>query len=133
LHGGVLFFNSAHVRHARPAVQKRCQFVQLLRRTDGVDLDAAIILIPDPAPQAEVIGIFFHKPPETDTLHAAGNEPAPRLDFPAFQCADSFSPSGSPSSMRSWIVERNTFAVNGLGIKLNPISTTYRCTTCRSS
>src|SRR3569833_41864 len=76
LHFRLDLFKSAHFREARTLMQMRGQLVQLLRGADSIGLHAAIVEVPDPAGHADVPGGAFHERAESDTLHAAGHQPA---------------------------------------------------------
>lgn len=108
-------------------MQQCGQPVQLVGRTHGIHLDAAVILISDPAAHTDLSGMFLNEPAEADALHVAGNEPASRALFQT--CA----PTGARPDRASLTAEVSRWGVNGLGTSAKPFSTTYFCTTWRSS
>lgn len=85
LHGGFAFFNPAHIGHARSPMEQSGEFIQSIRRADGIDLDAAVILIAHPAAQTEALGVLPHEPAEPNPLHAPRNKPLARFDRRVFQ------------------------------------------------
>jgi hypothetical protein len=81
LHGSFTRFNSPDVRRARPTVEQSGKLVQLPCGTHGVDLNAAVVLVPDPAAEADSAGMFRDEPAETDALHAPGYKPGAGFDL----------------------------------------------------
>jgi hypothetical protein len=81
LHGGFARFNSADVRRARPTVKQSRKLVQLRWGTYPVDLNAAVVLVPDPAAEADSACMFRDEPPEADALHAPGYKPGAGFDL----------------------------------------------------
>lgn len=86
LNRGFLLLHSPNFGHRRTAVKAGCQPVELFGISDGVNLHTAIVFVAHPPTQPERRRIFLHKPPETDALYAAGNEPAAGLDFVPHHC-----------------------------------------------
>lgn len=118
---GFLFFNAADFCHARTLVEEAGKFIQLVRHPDGVDLNAAVILVADPTPQTDTVRVLLYEPTESDPLHSAGDEPAARLGRSPAQFCGSATPMDSNSV---WTAERKDPIVNGFGRSLKPFSTT---------
>lgn len=126
LHGGFPRFNSPDFRHAGSLVEEAGELIQLFGVAGGVNLHAAVILIPDPAAEPDPARVLLDKPAESHTLYPAGNKPRSSLGG---RLAQVF---GSPSEM-AWIsastADRSPLSEKGLGRSRKPFSTTYRCTT----
>ena len=130
MHGGFLLFNTAYFRRSRAFMQEAGKVVQRSRRTDRINLHAPIVFVPHPTPQTERVGVCLDKPAEANALHATEHIPAARYGWRLRQCFDSAAPSVSIIASTS---DRNDLTVKGLVIRRKPLSTTYRCTTWRSS
>ncbi len=92
LHGGFAFFNPAHVGGAWPLMQQPGEFIEPIKRTDGVDLHTSIVLVAYPTAKTEALCVMPHEPAEPDPLHAPRNKPLARFDRLVFQ------PSGSAAA-----------------------------------
>jgi hypothetical protein len=129
LHGRFLLFNSTNFRRARAAMQKRGKAIEGFGVADGVNLDAPIVFIADPATKPNFVGRLLDEPAEPNALYASGDEPAAGGYFGGLQLGGSGLPSRSlPAGFESpsvaSIVARKLLIVNGFGINRNPFSTT---------
>jgi len=127
LHAGFLLFNPAHFRHAGSGVEQSGETIELGGSSNGIDLHPAVILITDPARQADLLGMLDDEPPETNSLYATGNEPAPGGGRGTAQCCCSSIMAGSmvgfPFSTSSTDSARRC-RVNGLATSAKPFSIT---------
>ena len=117
MHSGFPRFNSPDISAAGSAIEQPAQFIELFGIAHGVDLDAAVILIPDPAAEPDAAGVLFDKPAESHTLHAAGDEPGSGLDR-------RFHSAGAAASISASTADRNPLSENGLARRRKPFSTT---------
>jgi hypothetical protein len=79
LHGSFLLFNSAYLGKARPLVEKRRQAMQLVRRTDGVNLYPAVVFITHPAVHPKPVRVVLDEGAKPDTLYSSRYQPAARF------------------------------------------------------
>src|ERR1700674_3201199 len=63
----------------RPAAQLGNQVIELRRRSDGVDLDAAVGKIPDVPAHVDLLGGVTYKVAITDALHLSRHVDSPGL------------------------------------------------------
>jgi hypothetical protein len=124
LHGGFLLFNSAYLSQARPLVQKCRKFSQLIGSAGRVDLNPAVIFVADPAAHPDKARVPLDKEAKSNALNTPRNKPAARFDVWPFQRAVSPRRADSESLIISSIASRKLFAVKGLEIRRNPLSTT---------
>lgn len=78
MHFRLQLFKSAHNSHERTLVQAARKCVQLLLRAHGIGFHAAVVKISDPPRHADGPRLALHEGAETNALHPAGNQPAPR-------------------------------------------------------
>ena len=125
LHSGFARFNSPDVRRARPTVKQSGKLVELPCGTHRVDLNAAVVLVPDPAAESDAARVLFDKPAKSHTLHPAGNKPGSRLKGRLGQLGLSRGRSaGCPAPISASTADRNPLSENGLARSRKPFSTT---------
>ena len=121
-------FKSAHFREARPPVQIRGQFVQLLRRTDSIGFHASVIEISNPAGHSDVPGGTFHERAESDSLDPAGDQPAPcgfQMRCLQWICSTTWAAAGvGVDSIAFFTAAQRLWSWNGFVISVKPFSTT---------
>ena len=107
--------------------------IELFRASRPVNLHPAIILVTYPAAQSEISGGFLYKPAKTDALHTAGYKPSARFEKVAQAVVSEDSKAGGFSLSTDCTAPASFFTVKGFEMSWNPLLTTYRCTTWRSS
>jgi hypothetical protein len=71
LHASFLLFNSPYLGKARPLVEKYRQPIQLIGCACRVNLHPAIVVIADPAVNADLARVLLDERAKSDTLHAS--------------------------------------------------------------
>jgi hypothetical protein len=74
--------------------------VQLIGRSNGVDLNAAVIKVAHRPGEPQGVGMGFDEPAKANTLHAPRNEPLPGFAFSPAQWRTPEAQSGWPISNR---------------------------------
>ena len=84
LHFRLLLFNPAHSGLRWSLMQPASQLIQLAGRAHRIGLHPAVIQVASPARHADGMCVFLDEPAESDALHRARDQPAPRR-LPFFQ------------------------------------------------
>ncbi len=79
MHGSFVLFNPADVGAARASAWRfsRRRLVELIRAADGINPHPAVILVANPALNAQFFRAALHKPAEADSLDAPADPPLP--------------------------------------------------------
>ena len=84
--------------------------------------------------------LALHERTKADTLHSARNQPAPRrpclpdrLSVDLLRVMPQSPTAAASDSIAFFTAAHRLCSWNGFVISAKPFSTTYRCTTCRSS
>jgi hypothetical protein len=101
LHFRLKLFKPAHNSHQRTLMQSGRKCVQLIRSANRVSFHAAIVQVSDPSCYADSPSLVFDEIAEPNTLHSAGNQPAPRRLVPGRPPAQWICPEESSLSTRA--------------------------------
>ena len=127
MHDGFLLFNPTNLRHAWSGVKQRCEAVEPGRGPDRVNLDPAVVLVTNPAREADFLGVLQDEPPKANSLDATGDEPTPGRSRGTAQCCCSSIMTGSMLGLpfnTSSTDSASRCRVNGFATNAKPFSIT---------